>query len=367
MNDKVNKIMEIMNTIEYGFKDTNGKNILEVNPKKYDEEFYDFYYLLSPDELLGKKCGVCWDQVELERKLFSDIKVQVKTYFICIYDGDNLPSHTFLTYKDNNKYYWFEHSWNKYCGIHEYDTLESLLLDVKDKFIQSNLEFDSTNTFVYEYQPPKYHTKFLEFYNYIETQKLVKLNKPLYFYHLVSKQANLEKGLMSLQYMYDHQEYELFDKSICKYKQRITNDWGFDKYKNKKNLTREDYLEALNKFRGEEGSNYIYFFKYPPYKELGKKIEELLQYKDVYRININDEEIMKNIKDIFYGYDMSNSDNKVLNRLYYEQVTKKEYFSKYDDSLKMNFSTLNHIGISFKDGFCPIKFLEKVDEKIGVI
>ena len=28
MNLKVNEIMDIMNTIEYGFKDTNGKNII---------------------------------------------------------------------------------------------------------------------------------------------------------------------------------------------------------------------------------------------------------------------------------------------------------------------------------------------------
>lgn len=57
---------------------------------------------------------------------------------------------------------------------------------------------------------------------------------------------------------------------------------------------------------------------------------------------------------------MSVSDNKLLDKKYYENVTKEEYFSKYDDSIKMNFSTLNHIGISFKTGNCPNKFLEKV-------
>jgi hypothetical protein len=89
-------------------------------------------------------------------------------------------------------------------------------------------------------------------------------------------------------------------------------------------------------------------------------MEEVLKYKDIYKININDEEIMKNIKDIFYGYDMSSSDNKLLDKNYYEKITKEDYFSKYDDSLKMNFKTLNHIGISFKGGNCPMNFLEKV-------
>lgn len=57
---------------------------------------------------------------------------------------------------------------------------------------------------------------------------------------------------------------------------------------------------------------------------------------------------------------MSNSDNKKLTKKYYEKVTKEEYFSQYDDKVEMNFSKLNHIGISFKNGNCPLKFLEKI-------
>lgn len=90
------KIMETMNSIEYGFLDENGKNIIENDPQKWDNEFYDFYYLLSPNELLEQKCGVCWDQVELERFLFEKENWKVKTFFICTYENDGLPSHTFF-------------------------------------------------------------------------------------------------------------------------------------------------------------------------------------------------------------------------------------------------------------------------------
>lgn len=116
------KIMQIMDDIEYGFLDECGNNIIDYDPKKWDEEFYEFYYLLSPEELLDKKCGVCWDQVELERKIFEENHICVQTYFICTYDGDNLPSHTFLTYEKDNSFYWFEHSWGIYKGIHKYNT-----------------------------------------------------------------------------------------------------------------------------------------------------------------------------------------------------------------------------------------------------
>jgi uridine kinase len=45
-------------------------------------------------------------------------------------------------------------------------------------------------------------------------------------------------------------------------------------------------------------------------------------------------------------------------------VTKKEYFSEYEDNPKHGqppFAPISHIGIAFKNGICPAKFLEKVD------
>ena len=57
--------MYVMNDIEYGFKDQNGKNII-YDKEKWNNEFYDFYYLQTPNELLKTKCGVCWDQDELK-------------------------------------------------------------------------------------------------------------------------------------------------------------------------------------------------------------------------------------------------------------------------------------------------------------
>lgn len=362
MQPEINKIMCIMDTIEYGFKDEFGKNIINSDPKKWNEEFASFYFLQTKEELLQSKCGICWDQVELERNLFKERKIKFNTYFIYIKDVKLLPSHTFLTYEFDHKHYWFEHSWGLYKGIHEYDSELELLLDIKRLFLmEHNYVGKNSSIFIYEYETPKSHLTCEEFYNYIETQKIVKINKPLYFYHLVNKNVDMTNGLISLQYMYDHRLFELFDKNILKYKKRIINDWNIEKYNGKLKLTREEYIDALNCFRGDQGSNYIYFFKFPPYKRLGHKIEELSKYKDIYRININDEEVQKYIIDIFYGFDMSNSDNKKLDKNYYENVSVDEYFSNYDDNIKMNFSKLNHIGISFKKGNCPLELLEKID------
>ena len=176
----MNRILEIMNelrNIEYGFKDKNGANL--INSESWDKNFYNFYYLLSPEELLHSKCGVCWDQVELERKLFNDANINCDTYFIYIDDNENLPSHTFLIFQLNDKYYWFEHSWYDMKGIHEYNNIKALLNDVKNKFIDSRKNEINSNlnyeTFIYKYNKPKYHISCDEFYSYIKTQERINI------------------------------------------------------------------------------------------------------------------------------------------------------------------------------------------------
>ena len=165
----INNIMDILNEIEYGFKDKFGNNL--INDLDKWNNFNDFYYLQEPEELLNSKCGVCWDQVELERYLFNKEGIYVRTYFIYMDDKDNLPSHTFLIYEENNRYYWFEHSWNKYKGIYEYFDLNSLLNDVKNKF-KEEYNLDGV-LYLYEYRKPKKHIRCNDFYKYIETEKRI--------------------------------------------------------------------------------------------------------------------------------------------------------------------------------------------------
>lgn len=82
--------------------------------------------------------------------------MEFKTYFIVHYDDDKCPTHTFLIYKENNKYYWFEHSWEKYRGIKAFDTEIDALKDIKEKFIKDELnnKYNSMNLCIYEYSTP---------------------------------------------------------------------------------------------------------------------------------------------------------------------------------------------------------------------
>ena len=141
------EIMDLMNNIEYGWVDKNNNK----NTFSY-ELFSNNYILQSPKEVITNKIGVCWDQVELERYYFKGNDWNIKTYFIVYYDSDKCPTHTFLTYEKTGKFYWFEHSWKTFKGIHEYNSERELLLDVKNKFIKHELnnQYKKENLKLYE-------------------------------------------------------------------------------------------------------------------------------------------------------------------------------------------------------------------------
>ena len=162
------KIMDLMNDIKYGWIDKNGS-------KRYDNDnFFDDYRLESYEEVIKNKLGVCWDQVELERFYFEK-KYKVKTYFIVYYDNIKCPTHTFLVFKKNKKYYWFEHAWEWYKGIHEYNSLDDLLLDVKNKFIEELEVYEEKLLKMYEYSKPKSHINVETFFDFcMQEEKLIK-------------------------------------------------------------------------------------------------------------------------------------------------------------------------------------------------
>lgn len=165
------EIMELMNNIEYGWIDKNNYKHKDV------DNSYDNYVLQSPKDVIKNKIGVCLDQVELERYYFKSNDLNVKTYSLVHYDGDKCPMHTFLTYEKEGKHYWFEHAWEMFRGIHEYDSLKELLFDVQKKFINYELNgnYEEKNLCLYQYKKPKYNIGVMDFYKHCEEGKTIDL------------------------------------------------------------------------------------------------------------------------------------------------------------------------------------------------
>lgn len=166
------EIMDLMSPVQYGWLDKDNKTHDSV-----DNNFCDNYILQKPKEIEKNKIGVCWDQVELERYYFKGCNLNIKTFFIVYYDNAKCPTHTFLTFEKNNRFYWFEHAWEKFIGIHEYDTLNDLLLDIRNKFIKDELKNDyvKENLKLFEYQKPKSHITTEEFYKHCEQGDIINL------------------------------------------------------------------------------------------------------------------------------------------------------------------------------------------------
>ena len=175
MKQELEKILNKLNDIKYGFVDNN-KNIYPDNLNHWDKSFGKLYHLQSPEELMKNKYGVCWDQVELERFYLTENNIKSKSYFIIAYDNKIYPTHTFIVIK-SDKYYWLEHSWEPYRGIHEYNTLNDLLNDVKEKFKTSLKKNNIYNyeLIIYEYKKPKYKLSCIDFMNHCENGKKINI------------------------------------------------------------------------------------------------------------------------------------------------------------------------------------------------
>jgi len=159
------ELLEFMDIIEYGYLANGNK----YNYKDEDafEAHIDEWRLSSPQQLLENKIGHCFDQVELERDWFAKNNYKFKAYFIFFYNCDDktYSNHTFLIYEDNNKYYYFEHSWGDMKGIYEFDSLSETFNYVALKNLQADkpLVEDIKKLTIIEYGKPEYNVDYETF------------------------------------------------------------------------------------------------------------------------------------------------------------------------------------------------------------
>lgn len=146
------KMSREMANIKLGYIDRQGNRYV-----KPQGDFKDNYYLQTPNSVLETGIGLCFDQVELERSFITKLKLDFRTYFMFYQDSNKElgPSHAFLIFKDNNKYYWFENAWYKYKGIHEYETLDDALNDIKYKFVATLDSFSENKFRLYSFDKPR--------------------------------------------------------------------------------------------------------------------------------------------------------------------------------------------------------------------
>ena len=141
--DSPNELLNFMNeNIKYGFIGKNKKIYTDPSSKEWDD-WYEECIVQTGKQVLESKIGTCWDQVELERLWFLNKKYDIKTIFIWFETNceNNYPTHTFLLYKKDNNWYWFEHSFFDFRGIHEFSSYEEAI----DYVIKKHLNYAIKN------------------------------------------------------------------------------------------------------------------------------------------------------------------------------------------------------------------------------
>ena len=167
MLENAQELLRKMNDFDYGWIDKTGYKYIN---KIVKNKFITDYYLQNPKDMDNTKIGICWDQVEYERNFFKNHKIPHKTIFIVYDDGIKYPNHTFLIFKDQKKYYWFENTYPDVKGISEFDTLEECFSRVKKEFLkENNLEQIGEKLYWFVYEKPQCGLGAVDFINYCRT------------------------------------------------------------------------------------------------------------------------------------------------------------------------------------------------------
>lgn len=151
--DKILKLNDRLNDYEY-MVPNNGNPITHIK----NDDFVKYYILLSPNEFEKYKGGICWDYVAYEAMYFRAKYPNIKfeTYYQVIDNRNDNPTHTFLIFEFDNKWYWFESSWKTNCGVYGFDNKNDCIEYIMQKLRLSGknygdyiCKFDATDATMY--------------------------------------------------------------------------------------------------------------------------------------------------------------------------------------------------------------------------
>ena len=149
----IEKLCKELSSYGYGWYDKEGK--LHVGLK--DGLFLKNYRMQEIDEVKRHKNSICWDLCEVERDYFKNRDFPYMVVFGVNRKMKNNPCHTFLVFKNNGKYYWFEASWKLMKGVREYNSLEELFDDFKNNFSDfiKGKEYNKDDIEFFKYKKPR--------------------------------------------------------------------------------------------------------------------------------------------------------------------------------------------------------------------
>lgn len=157
-------LLDYMKQFKYGWFTRAG--VVHDGSEEIAGDFYHNFHLQSPHQLDDNKVGVCWDYVEFERQWFTENGYKFAIFYIMLNNGSTQPTHTFLVYNIGRHNYWFECAWEKYRGIHRYNSVDVMIKDVIMRHRQENNDYKSTVSIHWLQNTPKYGITCMQYMKY---------------------------------------------------------------------------------------------------------------------------------------------------------------------------------------------------------
>ena len=188
------------NNINYGYLGKDGRVYNYTDPD-FEQEWFKEYILETHEQVLENLSGNCWDQVEFERAWFLENNYEIKTiYEMVLLDYDNdYPSHSFLTYKENNNWYWFENADFNNRGIHKFNSFEELINYQYKKHLELLNTFNITDEeiekiIITEFTKPKENSTAHEYLEHVINSKQLIDKKRVFNLNNIKKIHTTELG-----------------------------------------------------------------------------------------------------------------------------------------------------------------------------
>lgn len=124
--------------LKYGYRDSRTNKVLTGDID--GQVFYRNYKTMSPEEVYKYRAGVCIDQAEFARYIFSK-KNWCDEYKLFYIELDDMVStlHLFLAFKKGNYYYHFENSYEIMRGINgPFPNYKALIVSVYNTMLRDS-------------------------------------------------------------------------------------------------------------------------------------------------------------------------------------------------------------------------------------
>lgn len=149
---EIKDFYDSLNNIKYGWHDKQGRVFTSLK----DGNFTKNFWMQKVSNIKKSGYAICWEMCELERDYFKSKQIDYKTIFALSREDNKYFCHTFLIFKYDNSWYWFESSWERMKGIHQYKTIDEILNFIRNHFSDfvHKKNYDKNLINFYEYKKP---------------------------------------------------------------------------------------------------------------------------------------------------------------------------------------------------------------------